>query len=162
MTMKKLLVIFLLLTGLIGAAVTGGLVYVGLVGPETRVVAGHEVSKHQAKIIGQLGLLQPGERIQYFYSDAVVDIRNGMYFVTDRRLVLYCKDWEKTSQEAVFGEISRIEGELKDSFWEDSTIHVTLKGGETLEFPLSNEKGGSRRFFDYLKSKAPKAAASGK
>ena len=157
--MKKLLVIFLLLAGLIGAGALGGLVYVGLAGPETRVVTGNQVRPHHLRTISALKLLQPGERIHYFYSDALVDIRKGMYFVTDRRLVLYSKDWEKPRQEIPFQEIEKMEAQLQDSFWEDSTIEVTLKNGEALEFPLSNEKGGSRRFFEYLKSKAPGAAA---
>ncbi len=158
MTVKKLLIVFLVLAGLIGAGVLGGLIYIGVVGPETRVVAGNQVAGHHLKIINDLKLLQPGERIQYFYSDAMVDIRQGMYFVTDRRLVLYCKGWGKPRHEVPFGDIEKVEGRLQDSFWEDSTLEVTLKNGEALEFPLSNEKGGSRRFFAYLKSKLPKAA----
>jgi hypothetical protein len=159
MTIKKLLIIVLVLAGLIGAGVLGGLMYIGMAGPESRVVGGNLIAKHHLKIINDLKLLQPGEHIQYFYSDALVNIRKGMYFVTDRRLVLYCKSWEKPRQEVPFQEIEKVEAQLQDSFWDDSTVQVTLKNGEVLEFPLSNEKGGSRRFFDYLKSKVPQATA---
>jgi hypothetical protein len=159
MSVKKLLVIFLVLGGLLGAAVVGLFIFVGLAGPGTEVVVGNQVSARHLKIINDLKLLQPGERIHYFYSDAMVNIRNGMYFVTDRRLVLYCRSWAKPRQETPFAEIEKVEAQLRDSFWEDSTIDVTLKNGEVLEFPLSNEKGGSRRFFEYLKAKAPQGAA---
>ena len=40
-------------------------------------------------------LLQEEEQIRYFYSDALYDIKDSLYFVTDRNLVLYSTDWEE-------------------------------------------------------------------
>ena len=72
--------------GLIGLIILGSLV------PETYIYLGHQVPQKYLSEIRSLGLLSEDEKIKYFYTDAAFDIKEGLYFVTDRNLVLYCKE----------------------------------------------------------------------
>ena len=67
---------------------------VGSIAPDTAVYMGRQVPERFMTTIRSLGLLKEGEQIRYFYSDALFDINAGLYFVTDRNLVLYSSEWE--------------------------------------------------------------------
>lgn len=69
----------------------GTVVYTVATGmPDSSIYLGKQVPK---RTIHSLGLLESGEEIQYFYSDGIWDIKQGMYFVTDRHIALYSYDW---------------------------------------------------------------------
>lgn len=151
--MKKILITIAALGICVVALVVGGLMYIGTVGPETYVVAGRQMTKLQVDTIHKLGLLDDEERIQFFYSDALADIRNGMYFVTDRKLVLYNKNWQEPELIATYKDIANAEIERDESFFLDSTITIHLDTEEVWTFPVSSEGGSDKTFFDYLASK---------
>jgi len=133
--------------------VVAGLVYVGTVGPETFVVPGPQVKLGHLKEIRRLGLLEPGEQIKYFYSDAFVDIKGGFYFVTDRRLVLYSDGWVTPAAIIGFSNIADLSIAYRGSFFEDSQVTVELDDGDVFWFPLSSERGGDKRFFEYAEKR---------
>ena len=130
----------------------GIIIYAGVVGPETMVVSGRQISARYVERISELGLLERGEKIHYFYSDALFDIEDGMYFLTDRKVVLYCADWHEPRIALPFSKIADMELVADESFLTDSTIVLTLDDKTDVTFPVSSEGGGDRRFFEALKA----------
>ena len=149
--MKILKILGVILAGLIGVVVLG-LVFIGSQGPETSVYLGRQVPKKYLKEVRELGLLERDEEIAYFYSDALLDIKEGLYFVSDRHLVLYYKDWEEPQTIIKFEDISNVEVEYEESFFEDSYVVVETIEGFEISFPLSSEKGRDKKFVAYIQS----------
>ena len=160
--MKKVLIILGILAVLalgLAAAAIGALYYIGANGPETFVVTGEQMTGSQVAVIRELGLLEEGEQIRHFYSDALLDIRDGMYFVTDRRLVLFDDDWEEALLAAPFAAIEDVAAEWSDSFLIDSMLTVSLVDGRIWTFPMSSEHGGDEQVFEYLRERIAPGAA---
>jgi hypothetical protein len=159
--MKKILILLAILGVLglgLGAAAIVGLIYIGANGPETFVVSGEQMTARQVAVIRELGLLEKGEEIRHFYSDALLDIRDGMYFVTDRRLVLYDDDRAEALLAAPFAAIEGVAAEWSDSIWIDSTFAVTLADGRVWTFPISCENGGDKLVFEHLRERGATGA----
>ena len=123
----------------------------GSMTPETSVYLGRQIPRKFMKEIRSLELITADEAIKYFYSDAIVDIKEGMYFVTDKNLVVYCKSWEDPGAVIALGDIARIETNYDDSFFNDSQVHVETKDGLEISFPVSSEQGRDRLFVEYLR-----------
>lgn len=122
--------------------------------PDTSVYLGNQVPKKYMKEIRDLGLLEENETIKYFYSDALFDIKEGLYFVTNLKLVAYCSEWEEPETIVPFNEITFLNVVYNESFYEDSFIMLETEYGLELEFPVSSEKGRDKDFFNYLLSKS--------
>lgn len=131
-----------------------GLVVLGSLGPETYVYLGHQVPKKYISEIRSLGLLSEDEKIKYFYTDALVDIKDGLYFITDRNLVLYCADWDEPDTIIDFKEIIKLEAEYDDTFLNDSVIYVETKSGLQVSFPVSSERGRDKDFVEFISQKS--------
>jgi hypothetical protein len=59
-------------------------VYLGTHAPETSVYTGNRVPNEYREIMKEVGALEEGEKILFFYSDALANIRNKFYFVSDK------------------------------------------------------------------------------
>jgi hypothetical protein len=128
------------------AAGVAALAYVGTAGPETRVYSGYEVPQRYMAVMRETGMLDDDEEVRLFYSDALVDIRNGFYFVSDRKVGVYRKDAAVPALAIPFAEIESVELERNLSFFIDSTITLTLKDGRVIWIPVSSELGGDQHF----------------
>lgn len=126
---------------------------IGCDGPETYIYLGHQVPKKYIEEVKNLGLLQNDEKIKYFYSDAITDIKEGIYFVTDQKLVLYNNEWQEPKTIIMFDEIISLDVEYNDSFYEDSYIMVETDELE-LDFPVSSEKKRDKDFYNYILQKS--------
>jgi|GEM_PF-4699739 len=104
--MKMLNIFGLILGGLIGIVFIG-LVILGNMAPETSVYLGHQIPKKYLSEIRSLGLLGENDNIKYFYTDTVFDIKESLYFVTDKNLVLYCQQWEEPETIIAYSQIPR-------------------------------------------------------
>ena len=131
----------------------GGLAYLGTVGPDTSVVSGKQVRRAHAETARQLGLLEEGEEIVLFYSDALLDVRDGMYLVTEQNLALYGEDWEETTLVTPLSSIVDLDAEFEDSVWTDSWFTATLADGDMWSFPVSTERGMDHRFHEHIESR---------
>ena len=135
----------------------GGLIwviYLGVYGPETTVYAGNEVPNRFIATMKDVGALDEEEDVLYFYSDAMSDVRNGFYFVSDKKVAIYTEAAGGTPLTVVrFEEIADLELYRNESFFEDSRITLQLKDGRPVSFPVSSETGGDQRFFDAIKSR---------
>ncbi len=151
----KFLKIFGIILGVCIAISMVGLVIFGMNTPETSVYYGRQLPKRYLNEIRELGLLEKEEQIVYFYSDALLDIKNGMYFVSDQHLVIYCQDWEEPATILNFEDLTKIEVEYSDSFFEDSYVVVESASGFEISFPISSEKGMDKKFVEHIESKMP-------
>jgi hypothetical protein len=146
---------FLKILGIVSVSVIGlsviALFVLGSIGPDTAVYTGRQVPARFMKTIRSLNLLSEGEQIRYFYSDALVDIKTGLYFVTDKNLVLYSTDWEKPETIIPLERIMSLDVEYNDSFWDDSMVSVTTYSGMEVYLPVSSEKGLDRKFVQAIR-----------
>lgn len=107
------------------------------------------------RVIKNLELLEENESIEWFYSDGMTDIRDGMYLLTDRRIILYCQEWEEPLFATYFTNLVGAEMETNNSFFMDGSITIETWDGEEWYFPISSERGNDDKFFDYLIGKIP-------
>jgi len=117
-----------------------GLAYVGIVGPGTSVYTGNQVPSRFLTTAKEVGALEPDEKIRFFYSDSLVDIRNGFYFVSDRKVALYIEDGRESPLITIsFDDIASADISRDESFFEDSQIMIETNDGELIAFPVSSE-----------------------
>lgn len=133
----------------------GGLMYLGTFSPETYAVKGRQMKSAYKRVIKNLELLEENESIEWFYSDGMTDIRDGMYLLTDRRIILYCQEWEEPLFATYFTNLVGAEMETNNSFFMDGSITIETREGDEWFFPISSERGNDDKFFDYLIGKIP-------
>ena len=135
------------------------LAYIGAQGPETSVCAGNQVPAAYIDTMKEVGAIDEGETILYFYSDALLEIRDGFYFVSDRKVVIYSEEaGDPPLIKVAFDEIQDLDLARDESFFTDSEITLVLMDGRVLAFPVSSEKGNDQRFFDAIKGRVPDLA----
>jgi hypothetical protein len=143
--------------GLGCAAIVGVIVIalfvVGSIGPDTSVYPGRQIPKRFLTTIRSLNLLKDDEQIRYFYSDAMLDIKAGLYFVTDKNLVLYSSSWDEPKTIIPFDQIESLDVQYDDSFLEDTYVFVTTSSGMEVSFPLSSERGLDKKFVKAIQEK---------
>ena len=127
-----------------------GLIWLGSISPETRALAGSQLTKRNIETIRGLGLLDEGERIKYFYSDGMLSIEEGMYFFTDEKIVLYGKNREPAVTLVDYEDVADITPNFSDSWLMDGTIWIELTDGTPLVMPISAEAGVDQLFYDAL------------
>ena len=81
------------------------------------------------------------------------DIKDGMYFVTDKNLVLYSNSWEEPKAMIPFDQIASLDVKYDDSFFEDTSVFVITQSGMKISFPVSCEKGRDRKFVGAIQEK---------
>lgn len=131
-----------------------GVFTIGVIAPETSVYLGHQVPKKYKKEIQSLELLDSDETIKYFYTDGFLDIKDGLYFVTDKNLVVYCQVWDEPATIISFDEITKLDVEYDNSFVNDSYINIETIDGLEISFPVSSEKKRDKLFYEYLLEKS--------
>ena len=136
-----------------GAGVLG-LMYVGLTSPETKVYTAKEIPNSYLETAKELGTLEDGEEVQYFYSDGLMGIEEGFYFVSDRKVVIYYDDGDgDPCCEVYFGEIEKVTLERDESVLLDSEITLELKDGDYVTFPVSSELDRDVTFAEEIKKR---------
>lgn len=143
----KALMISLAVFGFGVVAFIGFLIFLGSYGLDTKAVPGANLPLRHLETIRGLGLIEEGEKIRYFYSDAVFDVRGGMYFFTDKKVVVYDDELPEVPIVVPFDQITDIKADLSDSFWEDGLIWIR-RADDEISFPIPEE--GGRRFFEVL------------
>lgn len=151
--MKKVLIGLGIAVGVLGMVIFAGVMYIGTMGPEIFVQYGHEVKDRFRDTINELALLEEGEELEYFYSDGIVSIRNGMYMLTDRHLILYNDSWETPAVILPYSRLQAIGAEFSDSFFVDSYLSVVDDEDNYWTFPVSKEKERDHEFHDYLEER---------
>ena len=144
------------------AGVIGFVTYIGAKGPDTKAYTGNELPAKYLQIVNDLSLLEPGEQIRFFYSDAMTDIKEGFYFVSDRKVVVYIDDAATPATKVPFAKIASAEIERSDSVLEDSTITLKLTDDSVVTFPISNEMDRDKLVHETIEKSIKRSATTPK
>jgi len=123
---------------------------IGSICPETWIYLEREIPSKYVEEIKELKLIDDDENIKYFYSDALWDIKDGMYFITDKKIVAYNSSWIEPETLIPFESIDTFEVEFSEEFLTDSYMYVLTKDDLEVSFPISNEKERDKLFYEYL------------
>ena len=137
------------------AGCVGVLAWLGITGPDTAVYAGNSVPERFVETMRDLGAIEDGEQLLYFYSDAFVNIENGFYFISDRKIAVYSRDVEPHLTTVLFEDIVDVQLYRDESFFVDSEIVIEMSDGTPLAFPVSSEYAGDTRFFEAIRDRVP-------
>ncbi|MEE9295652.1 MAG: hypothetical protein V3W34_11915 [Phycisphaerae bacterium] len=137
--------------GAVTLAIFATCIYIGVQGPDTKVLSGRQLPARFMAQIRALNLLEPEEQIHYFYSDALLNIEEGMYLLTDRKVVIYSRSYDDPALIIPFSEIVDVEVTFSESWLEDSVIGLSLVDDTYASFPVSREGGGDKRVYEALK-----------
>jgi hypothetical protein len=119
-------------------------------GPVAEVVPGKQLEAKYMSGMRELGLLDKEEQVMYWYSDALFDFKSGFYFFTNKKVVVYGKDFEPPAIAVPYSDIVDIDFDRKPSWIEDSRITLHLGDGSTVWFPVSSDYDGDTKFYDLL------------
>jgi hypothetical protein len=122
--------------------------------PSAGVVRGDRLLTHDIKFMQRAGIIRPGEQIEYFYSDAVLMIRNDGNGFTDRQVFSY---WVDSNDDfnvdtAEYGDIDDIEVTWAHGFGENTVVEVFRRDQSKLILYVSNADGKDKLFVEQLKA----------
>src|SRR5438045_6338167 len=143
------------------AGCLGFLWHVSSSGPETKVYLGHELPAKYADTMRNLGVLEAGEQVQYFYSDALTDIRDGFSVLTDKKIAIYNKDAAQPTTVVKYDRI-RDASMDKGSGLDDSTINLKLVDDTAVSFPVSTDLNRDTMVLDAIKKRMKPDAELGR
>ncbi|EKK7180248.1 hypothetical protein PON68_004549 [Vibrio alginolyticus] len=108
-----------------------------------------QIPENYLEKINELDLLETTEKIEYLYTDALFELEEGLYFVTNKHLVVFNQRWEPRAYIIPFESIRKVEIDYDYSYINDSVMTVrTLE--HVLSFPLSSNEGRDKAFMKYL------------
>ncbi len=117
--------------------------------PATQVVEGERLWSWQTDFLRGEGLLDEGETVEYFYSEAFLSIREAGNLVTDQGVVAYFRDpdsGEYLGGYAYYEDVVSVHAAYSDDPLEHTVIAVTDVDGAIFELLASNEGGGDKVF----------------
>ena len=131
----------------------------GLLAPPAHVLRGDEVPGRFERPLREAGILEPGERIEYFYSASLFSVLDDGNLLTDRRAISYeTVEGELSVWSAAFADVRRVSPQYAESWLDDTVVRVeTADGGWFLRL-LSNDEGLDREFVGALLSRVPAGA----
>lgn len=120
--------------------------------PSDSVVEGHEISDRDIKFMQRNGLLRPGDTLGYFYSDALLFVRDDGNGFTQRHVFSYWKEnGSLEKKEASFNSIEDIQVGWATSTSENTTVTIVGKDGSEFILYVSNIEGKDKVFVATLK-----------
>jgi hypothetical protein len=146
---------------LLGVAVAGGTLlalafgfaaYVGVNAPPMQVLQGGQIPKHYVDALHELGAIESDEKVRFFYSSGFMDFRDGMYALTDRRLVLANREWSEPLILIPLAEVKDFDVHFGQDWAEDSLLTVVRSDGEIFSVPLATTARGDRHFAEALRT----------
>ena len=84
--------VFLICVSLLGVVCGGGilfLMYVAIIGPATCVYPPGQTPQRFLTVAKEVGGLQTGENVEFFYSAGFIDVKEGFTYVSDQKVVVY-------------------------------------------------------------------------
>lgn len=120
--------------------------------PEAEVISGKDLQDQYLDFVWEQEIVDRSEEIQYWYSDGVLDFTEGFYLFTDKKVVVFCDEWEEPASIISYSQIIDIEFEQNSSDLEDSQITLLLTDDYDydIHFPVASDNGGDQIFYDQL------------
>ena len=124
--------------------------------PSDRVQTHDEIEDKHMQVLLDEGLIDQGERIEHFYSEGFVSVREGGSILTDRRVIAY-EEWDDDEvyvSELGFDEIISIEQTQEGDTLNYAVYSVSGEAEDDyLELWLPHENGDADRFVGALRAK---------
>lgn len=118
------------------------LVIVASFGPPSYILNETEIPDKYKEELTEAGLIEPGERMLFFYSSGLWSILDEGNIATDKRLVSYeTIDNEIYYGAAAYNEIHDIDVAYSNDLWGDTIVTVKTLDNEEFLLVVSNEKG---------------------
>ena len=149
---------FLALVGLLIALVVmlGVMVETGIL-PSDRVVTGDELSEKHMTVLLEAGLLEADEKLELFFSEGVLSIKEGGSLLTDQRVVVFGGFEDQNDIEAfeiLHENIVSVEQTQQGDFGNFAIYKVhSVEEEAWVELWLPHEYGDDKRFVDAVKAK---------
>jgi hypothetical protein len=125
-------------------------------GPPTRALRAGEIPASYHETLVEAGVLEPDERIQFFYSRGLLSILDGGNLFTDTRVVSYESAGGEISVVSVsYPEILDLQVAYSESFLDDTVLTITTMRGEEFFLIVSAEDGRDREFVSELRARLP-------
>jgi len=138
------ILIFVLLV-LLGTAMEYGFV------PEVEALPTGKIHPRYLKKLREMQVIDPDERVLYFYSGSLLSIkRDGNLFTKDRVISYKGYGDELELFSATYDEIVAIDFEQSESWEDDSIISVKLRDGSWFTLTIAPESNGDQKFYRRL------------
>lgn len=146
------MIVLLIGAGLLTFLAVGGLMVLGTVAPDTKVVTGAQVSAWHRKAIREVCTLEPEEQIVLFYSTGVLSVRGEGNLLTDRAVYSWSKDerGKVIVKRVAFDQIIHVDADYGKNWLDDTIIAVTTIDEEIVYLVASTEAGGDRKFHERI------------
>jgi hypothetical protein len=137
------------------ALIVGGiffsLVILGSSGPSTRALRDAEIPPSYGESLEEAGILEPGERIQFFYSAGLFSILEDGNLLTDTRVVSYeTLDGELYVASSLYSEVGKFDVVYSDNYFADTVITIMPSTGDEFFLIVSSEEGRDKDFVSAL------------
>ena len=144
---------------LLGGTCVGGLLWLDTVVPETSVYPQNLLPSKYVVQLRDAGVIGSAEPVRFLYSDGVLSISEGSYLLTDRAVVVWGESFTPRLQRYPLADIEAVALTRDTSFFVDSDVRLTLRGGGSANFPLSSEHDRDVQFVDALRDAVEAEAA---
>jgi hypothetical protein len=123
--------------------------------PDGKVVKGNKILEYNVKFMQRKGIINPGDSITYFYSDAFLFISDDGNGFTENNVFSYWKDEDGTfNQElAEFEDIHDIKVDWSNDSTDYTTITILRKDGSDFLLFISNTDNKDKTFVNTLKER---------
>jgi hypothetical protein len=124
--------------------------------PSTDVLEKGRISADTIYKLKATGIVEEGDEIEYFYSDAPTDILDAGNMLTSTRVITYYTDEndELLIYELFFSEITSVSLEQEGNYLNDSIYRVSTQDNDRwISIVLSTEARGDVKFVEALRKK---------
>ena len=123
--------------------------------PSTQVISGSLLWEWDREWMRERGVLEPGEKVLWFYSDGLLSIESDGNLLTDRRIVSYWEDelGEFFTEAASFEEVNAIQEEPSESVLDPIIVTVERRDGSSFRIVLSDEDDRHQHFLRDLRAR---------
>ena len=121
--------------------------------PDTLAIPGEKLQPRVIRLLRQEGIVDQDEAVLYFYSAGLLSFLEDGNLFTDRRVISYTESMDVEGEVQVFSatypEITKIEPDWSDSFFEDSVLTVHTEAHQFILW-VSTERERDRAFYNRL------------
>ncbi len=136
---------------LVAGGSLAGLAVIAAFAPPTRALRDSEIPSRYQTALLEAGVLEPDERIQFFYSAGFFSILEDGNLLTQRRVISYeTADGELLVASSPYPEIQELDVAYSDSFLEDTIITISTTSGTEFILLVSTEDGRDKEFVSEL------------
>lgn len=140
---------------LIALLTLGVLSEVGVV-PAISVVNGEDLSQDDKNLLLKLGVVQPSEEIELFYSAGLTSISADGNLLTDQRIISYEELGDGLFiYSTPYDEVDEFVLYQQGDYLNDTIIEIWPEAQEGFRLYLSTDEGGDQRFISAINARLP-------